>query len=210
MSMLHSLGMEDRTQQLQLCTQQEAKVIVAMADRGINTAVSTSAGRLFDAVSAVLGICRSSTFEGEASCSLQFAAERFLKEQPRSGSAEWQDLPDVCIDENGFMILPTDLLFERIILDRCAGTDSGYLAYMFHETLARQIAAALVRGSEESGISTCALSGGVFQNTLLLKRTKELLEEQGMRVLTHHLVPPNDGGICLGQAVAATAMIRRN
>ena len=209
-SMLHSLGMEDRTQQLQLCTQQEAKVIVAMADRGINTAVSTSAGRLFDAVSAVLGICRSSTFEGEASCSLQFAAERFLKEQPRSGSAEWQDLPDVCIDENGFMILPTDLLFERIILDRCAGTDSGYLAYMFHETLARQIAAALVRGSEESGISTCALSGGVFQNTLLLKRTKELLEEQGMRVLTHHLVPPNDGGICLGQAVAATAMIRRN
>ena len=81
---------------------------------------------------------------------------------------------------------------------------------MFHEVLARQIVSALEEGSLKSSVRTCALSGGVYQNTLLLKRTKELLEEKGFTVLTHHLVPPNDGGICLGQAVAAMARIRRN
>ena len=209
-SMLHSLGLDDQIPELGLCSPSEAKVIGTMADRGINTAQSTSAGRLFDAVSALLGICRQSTFEGEASCSLQFAAQRWREENPEAGIDEWQDLSFLRKAEDGRMILPTDHLFARITEEKRNGTDSGYLAYMFHEVLARQIVSALEEGSLKSSVRTCALSGGVYQNTLLLKRTKELLEEKGFTVLTHHLVPPNDGGICLGQAVAAMARIRRN
>ena len=216
-SMLHSLEMDDLVQELSLCSAQEAKVICTMADRGINTTVSTSAGRLFDAVSAVLGICRISTYEGDASCSLQFAAEKWRKQNREAaavvsgaagtGRAEFTELSSV---NDGRMILRTDRLFARIAEERINGTDAGYLAYLFHEVLARQIAAALTEGSRRTDIRTCALSGGVYQNTLLLERTKDLLEADGFRVLTHHLVPPNDGGICLGQAVAAMAIARQS
>lgn len=208
-SMLHSLGMDGLAQELRLCSAQEAKAICTMADRGINSAVSTSAGRLFDAVSALLGICRSSTFEGEASCSLQFAAEDW--EHRNAGTpAVSEDMLQVSPGQDKMMILRTDLLFREIAEERKKGTDAGCLAFYFHEMLARQIAAALREGCRQSGIRTCALSGGVYQNTLLLKRTKQLLEKEGLKVLTHHLVPPNDGGICLGQAVAAMAQIQEN
>lgn len=209
-SMLHSLGLDGLATELGLCSEQEARVICRMADKGINTTKSTSAGRLFDAVSALLGICRASTFEGEASCSLQFAAQSWLGENPQPDTEGWEELSGVSRMENERMILPTDLLFARIAEEKKRGTDSGYLAWMFHEVLARQIAQALEEGSRQSGVRTCALSGGVYQNTLLLERTKELLEKKGFAVLTHHLIPPNDGGICLGQAVAAMARIRRN
>ncbi len=209
-SMLHSLGLDDQIPELGLCSAQEAKVICTMADRGINTAESTSAGRLFDAVSALLGICRKSTFEGEASCSLQFAAQRWRKENPETDTENWEDISFIRQTDKERMILPTDLLFARITEEKRKGADSGHLACMFHEVLSRQIAQALIEGSRQSSVRTCALSGGVYQNTLLLRRTKELLEKQGLIVLTHHLVPPNDGGICLGQAVAAMARIRRN
>ena len=105
------------------------------------------------------------------------------------------------------MILPTEILFARIAEEKAKGTDAGYLAWMFHEVLARQIADALLEGSGRTGVKTFALSGGVYQNTLLLRLTMELLKGDGFRVLTHHLVPPNDGGICLGQAVAAMAAL---
>ena len=230
-SMLHSLGMDGFIRDLQLCSEQESRVICTMSDRGINTAVSTSAGRLFDAVSAVLGICRKSTFEGEASCSLQFRAEEWLKTHPGTGtggrqrtdpgkepdnrqqtdsgavSDSWDDISGIRYMDDGRMILPTEILFARIAEEKAKGTDAGYLAWMFHEVLARQIADALLEGSGRTGVKTFALSGGVYQNTLLLRLTMELLKGDGFRVLTHHLVPPNDGGICLGQAVAAMAAL---
>ncbi len=205
-SMLHSLGLDDMAQTLSLCSAQQAKVICAMADRNVNTTVSTSAGRLFDAVSAALGICSSSTFEGEASCSLQFAAEAWKKSGQKVPDMEaWEDIPAFTFDEEGKMILRTDLLFERIVRERAKGADPRCLAYLFHRILADSIAAALTQGCAQSGVGTCALSGGVFQNTLLLEMTKQTVQEKGLRVLTHRLVPPNDGGICLGQAVAAMA-----
>ena len=187
-----------------LCSSGEFKMISVMADRGINSVVSTSAGRLFDAVSAVLGICRQSTFEGEASCALQFAAEAWLKKNTARDV-----LPDFAVsEESDRMILPTDELFAWIVREKLNGTDPGRLAYVFHASLAEMAAKALIRAGEKTGIRTAALSGGVYQNTLLLKLTKDMLEKNGFHVLTHHLVPPNDGGICLGQAAAAMARIQ--
>ena len=80
------------------------------------------------------------------------------------------------------------------------GIDSSRLAYFFHRALAEQIVAASVEARKSSGRQKVALSGGVFQNRLLLRMTEERLIEEGFEVLQHHMIPPNDGGIAIGQA----------
>lgn len=215
-SMLHSLYPESGiqiAQELGLCTKVQAKPVCVMADRGINSIRSTSAGRLFDAVSALLGICRVSTYEGEASAKLMFAAQSYLSRNFAEGadgcfSAAFRQYPEEILNPDENLILPTDSLFSYLVKKKTDGKDSGELAYLFHEVLSCQIAEALKRSCQKTGISTAALSGGVFQNTLLLKLTKSKLEAEGIRVLVHRYIPPNDGGICLGQAVAAAALYR--
>ena len=207
-SMIHALYPDpDRACEiagkLSLCSGAALKTISLMADRRLNTAVSTSAGRLFDAVSAILGICRSSTFEGEASTALMFAAQEWRKQGIRD-TVRRPDSPG-----DGFMTLPTDLLVHRIIEERLSGTDAGKLAYLFHEVLASMIAGSLLAASGRTGIRRAVLTGGVYQNTLLLEMTDQKLKEGGMDVYTHHLIPPNDGGISLGQALAAQEILRR-
>lgn len=128
----------------------------------INSVRSTSAGRLFDAVSAVLGLCRTSTFEGEAAMRLQYAAES------RDGSAR------------------------------------SRIAAAFHVGLANYIAGTCARARDTTGIEVAALSGGVFQNSLLRSQTVDRLKALGFRVLTHRAVPANDGGLALGQAIYAS------
>lgn len=91
-----------------------------------------------------------------------------------------------------------------------AGTDVGLLAYWFHEELAEMVCAACQRIAERTGISTAALSGGVYQNQLLVRLTSEKLEKAGLKVLRHSLLPPNDGGIALGQAVAAMRQLNKS
>lgn len=188
----------DMIRQLELCEKSDAQVQMAMADRKINAILSTSAGRLFDGISAILGIRRVSTFEGEASMALEFAAEAFEK----SGEAFYErPLAPLTEGLHGRMILNTGSLAEAIVEAKLLGEDSGKLAYYFHEMLACQIAAACVRTRKEYRCNKAALSGGVFQNQLLLRMTDELLQKEGFTVLKHSLVPPNDGGIALGQAV---------
>ncbi len=179
---------------LGLCSAAEARVVFLMIRRNVNTVRSTSAGRLFDAVSAVLGIRRASSFEGEAATQLQFAAERCVEplEPPAFGCSK--DAP---------FVLATDELFGWIVERKLAGESSERLAWAFHEGLSRLIEAACVMARERTGVQTVALTGGCYQNTLLLARSAELLRAAGFRVLTHSLVPPNDGGVSLGQAVVA-------
>lgn len=217
-----------KAQEWKLCTGQEAAILCKMAERGINTVTSTSAGRLFDAVSALLGICRSSTFEGEASTSLQFAAEAYLKKCVEETGVE----PVIPQDEQKYLLtmpvgdavrkadgdgqgderqflLKTGSLIRTVAEGRQAGEEPGYLAWLFHRKLAEMIAAACVEIRRQTGRNTVALSGGVYQNLLLLRYSVERLEEEKFHVLTHHLIPPNDGGICLGQAAAAMAYLQR-
>ena len=205
-SMLHSIGKEDAAPEelkdiralagrLSLCTEQEAAVVARMADRGLNAVKSTSAGRLFDAVSAICGICRHSTFEGEASMALEFAAERY--EQSEAAVREIPEAERAAYKEE-----------DR--WRKLAGENPDRLAWYFHRALADQIIEACLRIREENKISTAALSGGCFQNRLLLDFVKKGLEEENFQVLIHHLVPPNDGGIALGQAVAAVQAVHDN
>ena len=211
---------------LELCTEQEARVQFTMADRKINAVMSTSAGRLFDGVSAILGIRKKSTFEGEASMALEFAAEEYRERKQTEISEDkkslWNDTQteidetechEIFSDKEKSMadrlLLDTENLVKTILNRRLNGEESGRLAYFFHEELARQITEACIKIREQSGCNKAALSGGVFQNRLLLELTDHMLKDRGFDVLKHQLVPPNDGGIALGQAVYAMAYLYR-
>ena len=221
---------------LGLCEPKLSKLQFTMEERGINTVQSTSAGRLFDAVSAILDIRKSSTFEGEASTSLQFAAEKWLDAQKKkiAGSedfaesgiitdyGELKSISDVAqksvVEKNNSInrnikadlyYLPTLSLVKELAERKLAGENSNQLALHFHRRLAGMIVSACEKAREETGINTVALSGGVYQNKLLLDYSVTMLEERGFHVLRHHLLPPNDGGISPGQAVAAMRSLQK-
>ena len=174
---------------LNLCSEPECKVILAMADRKMNAVTSTSAGRLFDAVSAILGIRTKSTFEGEASMALEFAAEAYEEElweidEPADGESD----PDEEKKE------PEDRLIMK------TGSLIKYLTDLITDGC-RKI-------RKKTKCNCVALSGGVFQNRLLLRMVEEGLEKEHFTVLRHHLIPANDGGIALGQAAYAMQYIQ--
>ena len=192
---------------LDLCSEKESKVQFAMADRKLNAVLSTSVGRLFDAVSAILGIRHKSSFEGEASMALEFAAEAY--EQKDHEQKQNEKIDPLVYEEDGHVILNTQLLVQRIVEAKLQGADSSRLAYWFHEILAEQITAVCVEARNVSGRQKAVLSGGVFQNRLLLRLTEERLTEEGFEVLRHRMVPPNDGGIAVGQAAYGMAQLFR-
>ena len=180
---------------LGLGTEGEIAVQCLMAEKHLNCVTTTSAGRLFDAVSALLGIRRVSTFEGEAAMYLEAAAENF--------GVSTALPPPLLFEAAGFFRLPTRAIFQRLAAARRKGEDPARLAAEFHAMLAASIVAGCRAVREATGLSTAALSGGVFQNRLLLRLVTEGLAADGFTVLRHHLIPPNDGGLALGQAVHA-------
>lgn len=212
----------DMIRRLDLCDEQTAKVQFAMADGHLNSVLSTSAGRLFDAVSAILQVRKASTFEGEASTTLEFVAEAYEDDCLRQGKTPLHELPDVLsgwnrrleekLQQNASehdMILPTELLVEALAETFLTGADPGLLSFWFHERLAEMVRVVSLQAGEQTGLNTAALSGGVYQNQLLVRLSCEKLRKEGFQVLTHSLLPPNDGGIALGQAVAAMRKINQ-
>lgn len=171
-------------------TPEEADTVVLQMERGLNAPLTSSAGRLFDAVSALLGICTEVTYEGQAAIELEAAGTY----TDRSYGFRIAGSPPE-IDVSG--------MIAQIVEDRARGVSMGEIAGAFHNTAAEIIAETCRVLREETGISEAALSGGVFQNALLTERAVSLLEESGFKVYRHRLVPCNDGGISLGQAVSA-------
>ena len=190
--------------ELGVCSEQEFQMIRTMVRNHVNCVSSSSAGRLFDAVSALLGFRRCSTCEGEAAMVLQFRAEAWRDQHPaeaeRIRRSGLQEEPGIRTDADGSFEIPAAEFFRKLGEMRRAGEDPGRLAYGFHEWMARRILEGCRQAERISGLRTAALTGGVMQNTLLTDRAEELLTESGFRVLTHRLIPPNDGGISLGQA----------
>ena len=190
---------------LGLCSAKQARVLRMMADRKINAVRSTSAGRLFDGAAAGFGICRESTFEGEAAMALETAAESYEAAHP---DATCRRAPAVTENADGQLVLPTTAWFNDLMARRLAGEEAGQLAYIFHRELSEMMISACCQIRDKVQINTVALSGGVFQNKLLTRLTAEGLKARGFEVLLHRLVPPNDGGIALGQAVAAMSRLQ--
>ncbi len=171
--------------------------VLAMAARGVNAPLTSSAGRLFDAVAAVLGIRDSINYEGQAAVELE----------QRADPTELGTYP-AAISEGPVLQLHGADLVRAVVADQRAGVAPEVIATRFHHGLADATVRVCQMLRESTGVAVAALSGGVFQNVLLLERTVASLEQAGFRVLTHSRVPPNDAGISLGQVAVAAATLR--
>ncbi|HZB97453.1 MAG TPA: carbamoyltransferase HypF [Candidatus Sulfotelmatobacter sp.] len=168
--------------------------------------LSSSAGRLFDAAASLLGAGHVSSFEAEAAMRLEGMASWWLRERARGRpiDAATASTYTVPVSEGSTLCVDTTALIRHLIADRDDGRPAAELAYLFHESLAQAIGTVCTRLREASGANRVALSGGVFQNALLLTRTGMLLKGQGFDVYSNRTVPANDGGISLGQALIAS------
>lgn len=172
------------------------QVLSRMISRGLNSPLASSAGRLFDAVAALLGLCPRAAFEGQPAMALEALASAGADPYPYAAGWQGQEL-----------VLDPRPTLGAMVDEVNAGTPAAVVASRFHETFARTLRDAAVLACERTGLQTVALSGGTFQNRLLHERLCDLLDECGLRVLHHRRVPPNDGGLALGQAVVAEAQL---
>ena len=175
----------------------ESRILYRQLATASNSPLTTSAGRLFDAVAATLNICRHRTYEGQPAIELEMAADL--------GEEGFYPAP-IRLEGDTF-VLDTLTIFRRVIDDYRAGIDPGKISARFHNSMVRLLTAACELVRDQTGLDLVALSGGVFQNALLLTRLRDSLEKRHFRVLTHRLTPPNDGCIALGQAAVAAARL---
>jgi hydrogenase maturation protein HypF len=172
--------------------------VVAMGAKGVNAPLTSSAGRLFDAAAAILGVRDAINYESQAAVELEQLADPGEATAYRTG---------LQIGEGPFQACGADLL-HAIVDDLTDRVPAPVIAARFHHGVAAMIESGCLHLRERHGLGTVALSGGVFQNMLLLHATVSRLEARGFTVLTHSRVPCNDGGISLGQAVIAAARDR--
>ena len=176
----------DLARELDLADEKNLRGMKFLLDNKINCVTSTSVGRIFDAVAAVLNICKVSSYEGEAAMRLQAAAE---KTNPQSL------IP--------YPYMTTTEIFSEVLTRHLRGENIFDTARFFHDSLAEMTANICDELSRATKIKTVALSGGVFQNSLLTSLIVAKLRRRGLNVLRHELIPTNDGGICIGQALKA-------
>ncbi|MGI9607517.1 MAG: carbamoyltransferase HypF [Acidimicrobiales bacterium] len=174
------------------CSEAELRVLARQLDAGVNCVSSSSMGRLFDAAASILDLRHRITYEAQAAINLEALAENC----PDSGAAHLR------LEIRDGMIDPTRLLVE-LVSGMKSGLDRAALARGFHDAVAEAIAMSAVHIRTERAIDVVGLTGGVFQNVLLTRLATARLMDLGFDVLTHRVVPPNDGGIALGQLMVA-------
>ena len=181
----------------------EITLVAQQIEKRVNCIDTSSAGRLFDAVSALLGVCTRATYEAQAAIELEMQISRL---------ADWQvgkqTYPFELEENDGLWIIRLRETFAALLDDLEAGVPVPQMSARFHATAARIIIETCKRIAEETGLRVAALSGGVFQNRVLLAATVSGLRESGFNVLIHRQVPANDGGLSLGQAMIANFVKR--
>ncbi len=177
------------------------KVLLGMARTGMRAPVTTSAGRLFDAISALLGLCDETSYEGQAAVRLQTWAAR---------AANGRRYELECAEQDGVWRLKYAALLGEVMGDLERGVPKEEIARGFHEAVADGIASICARLAAREQLDRVVLSGGVFQNDLLLSLAIRRLKAEGLKVYWPHQVPPNDGGVSLGQAAIALWRIIKN
>ncbi len=181
------------------CPAEELAVLETQLQRQLNCVPTSSMGRLFDAVASLIGVRHVVSYEAQAAMELESLA---------AGEAEPFEESFVLADGTPIQIDPRPLLLAIIAAVR-SGVSRGVIASRFHASVADLIVRLTQRLRGDTGISLVGLSGGVFQNVRLLELAIERLERGGFRTLTHRQIPPNDGGLALGQAVIAQAEIEQ-
>ena len=178
-------------------TSAELSIICGMLSRGINSPLTSSAGRIFDAVASLIGLRQKIGFEGQAAMQLEFIADRGVADR----------YPFSVDQTNSTAVIDPAEMVRAILRDREENVPNSAIASRFHNTMAE----IMVSIAELSGEEKIALSGGCFQNKLLTELAVTRLRSEGFKVYWHQRIPPNDGGIALGQLAAlAAAEGRRN
>ena len=172
-------------------------VIGEMISKGINSPLTSSLGRLFDGVAAICGIRQRVSFEGQAAMQLEMVAVQ--------GS---DTIYDYAWDTDDAYRILTEPIIRGVADDVVKGTPVGEISSRFHRTLICLFTDLCVQIGKERELNRVVLSGGVFQNSILLTGLTRALEAKGFKVFSHKLVPTNDGGIALGQAVVAAARMK--
>jgi hydrogenase maturation protein HypF len=182
---------------VQVVSAQEKRILRRQLERGINTVLTSSMGRLFDAIASLIGVRHSVTYEAQAAVELESRVDRSVRDTPYC--FEW-------VESAGSLVLDPSPLLQSVIADLRANVPVGVMAARFHLAIADMIVQIGLHFRAKTGIDTIALSGGVFQNATLLEKTIQHLEAQHLKVIHHRIVPSNDGGIALGQAVLASVL----
>jgi hydrogenase maturation protein HypF len=185
----------------------ELSAIEQMLARRFRTPLTSSAGRLFDAVASLAGVTDCVSYEGQAAVQLEWLASG----TPPAGMYPYliEQVTDQAAPAETFVV-DTRPLIAAMVEDATQKTSAGLIARRFHSTMADMICQVCNRLREKTGLEKVALSGGVFLNALLACETSERLKTAGFRVYRHRLVPPNDGGLSLGQLAIAAALLSDN
>jgi hydrogenase maturation protein HypF len=205
LAQLISLYGEEDTLKLPLAVVQQAgersvMLIARLVEHKLNTPPTSSAGRLFDAVAALTGVpgTERTTYEGQAAVELELAA---------GGPAD-RGYPFRLQPKDQGWIVETGEIIHEVVEDLLAGRATGEISSRFHRTMAEVVAAGCEKIRGAGGTTAVALSGGSFQNMLLLQQVIKLLEGKGFQLYRHRRVPANDGGLALGQAILADRTLR--
>jgi hydrogenase maturation protein HypF len=174
------------------------RAVVTQVQRGINAPATTSCGRFFDATAALLGVRDAVTYEGQAAIELETLAATHPPATP---------YPVQLTSSQGLWEIPTRAIFREMVADLREGAPAAEIAARFHATLIHLLSQMAQRLRQETGLNQVALSGGCFQNRILLEGLLHVLRNQGFTIFTHHQVPTNDGGLSLGQAVIAASRL---
>ncbi|HVJ47808.1 carbamoyltransferase HypF [Desulfitobacterium sp.] len=187
----------------------ERQILDRQLETGIQVFQTSSAGRLFDAVSGLLGVCRRVTYEGQAAIELESVAIRFSQQHPLE-DVEWEEnvkrpYPYEVRVENAQCILKVGTLLGELVRDFLCGVSQGEIAYRFHRTIAHAIVDLAMQLQVEKG--PLVLSGGVFQNKLLTEAVLNLCQDKGIEILRSRTLPPGDGGLAFGQLLIANEVL---
>nr|WP_321401457.1 carbamoyltransferase HypF [uncultured Desulfobacter sp.] len=173
--------------------------LIQMMDRQINSPLTSSTGRLFDALSALLMICHEISYDSQAAIALEAAADP-------DTSANTAYAFDITPGDDGCRIINIAPGVRQMVADVQKDVPLGKIAARFHLTLSNMMVEAVANVSQETGLDRVVLSGGVFNNDTIFSQISRMLKIKGLKVYTHSLVPCGDGGIALGQAMAAAAL----
>jgi len=180
--------------------EKEVRTVIEMIRANFNTVQTSSLGRLFDAVSALAGVCVRSAFEGQAAMELEMAMET-VRARPDCAYTF------TIREDSGTWLIESDSMIPELLQDVRTNAGSALISLKFHRALVHSFVRVAEKVREQSGIETAALSGGCFQNRFLLEQLTAALVQAGFEVLNHSMVPPNDGGLALGQAAIASNLL---
>ncbi len=194
------VGLKYAKKYLPTLPEEEQRVLIRQLENRFNTVLTSSAGRLFDGISALLGICTRVQYEGQAAIEMETISD--------------PEVQEIYSFEFNKQVKPYQLgvrgIWEGVLRDLESGTPTAISAGRFHLTLAAMMEEVLKELRGETGLNLVVLSGGVFQNKLLFRLLRKRLTEAGFRVIYHRKVPTNDGGISLGQVYIASEVIKEN